>query len=114
MADKDSNTVIPKLVDDQEMNLILCEIIKVGWSVEELASFIQSINKAAEPELPHGDSFAVKVLTDALVTLGRQQLDLVERLEDQLGFAVKMKAVDFPIFNRPVIEHNLSKYVLNQ
>lgn len=96
----DSDTIINP-TDEREMNLLLCEVLKSGWSVEELAKLIQGINKAKAPELPHGEDFATKVLTDAIVTLGQQQGALVTRIERLLGMTIKMTGVNFPIFHPP-------------
>lgn len=96
----------------EELNLILCEVLKAGWSVEALAKQIQGINKAKAPDLPYGDDFAIKVLTDAIVTIGQQQAALVERIEHLVGIQVQMTQVGFPIFNPPLDKWPFSKYHL--
>lgn len=106
MADADT-TINP--ADKREINLLLCEVLKSGWSVEELAKLIQGINEAKAPELPHGEEFAVKVLTDGIVTLGQHQAALVTRIERLLGVSVEMTAVDFPIFDPPPDSWSLSQ-----
>ena len=110
MAGADTST---NPVDQRELNLILCEVLKAGWSVEELAKLIQGINEAKAPELPNGECFAVKVLTDAIITIGQQQSALVERLEQQLDLTVEMTAVNFSIFGLPRYGHPLSGRVLD-
>lgn len=107
MARRDTSI---KPVDKRELNLILCEVLKAGWSVEELAKLIQRVNEAKAPELPNGEDFSVKVLTDAIITIGHQQSGLVERIENLLAVKVSMTHVGFSIFSPPLSERPLSNY----